>query len=82
MTTSEITDKIRDILCEQLALNPTEIDTSKTWEDHTADSLDEVEIIMAIEEEFSLDINDEDAERLAKLPVSEGLLWLATQLAQ
>ena len=82
MTTSEISDKIHDILSEQLGLNKPEIDPDKTWEDHTADSLDEVEIVMAIEKEFSLQIEDEDAERLAKMPINEGVLWIEAQLSQ
>jgi acyl carrier protein len=82
MNTSEITDKTRDILSEQLGADPAEFSTEKTWADYGADSLDEVEIVMAFEEEFGLDIGSEDSERLAKMPISEGILWLESQLAQ
>lgn len=79
MTTDEITNLtkqiVRDILCDE------EIDISKTFADYGADSLDEVEIIMDFEETFDLDIDDEDAERLAKLPIKETITWLENKLA-
>lgn len=82
MTTAEITDKIKAILCEFLGTEHTEFSIEKTWADLGADSLDEVEIVMDVEEEFGIDIDDEDAERLAKMPIAEGILWLEAQLAQ
>ena len=56
-------EKIRDIIAEQLDVNPEAI-TMETdlMKDLEADSLDAVEIIMAIEEEFDLEIPDEKAE--------------------
>lgn len=82
MSTSEITDRIRDILIEQLGTDPAEFSPEKEWRDYGADSLDILEITITIEEETGLDINDEDAERLGELPVSETILWLEKQLAQ
>lgn len=82
MSTFEITDKIRDILIEQLGTDPAEFNPGKVWYDYGADSLDIVEITMAVEDEFGLDIGDEDAERLGELPVSETIIWLESQLAQ
>lgn len=79
MTTDEITKWTKQIVQEQL--NPESIDLSKTFADHGADSLDEVEIIMDFEETFDLDIDDEDAERLAKLPIKETIAWLENKLA-
>ena len=81
MTTSELTEITSRILTEQLGMDPAEFSTDKTWSDYGADSLDEVEIVMAFEEEFDITIDDEPAERFAKLPISEGIEWLATQIA-
>ena len=57
-------EKIRDIIVEQLGIDQDEItmETSIT-KDLDADSLDAVEIIMAIEDEFDIEIPDEDAEQ-------------------
>ena len=57
-------DKIRDIIVEQLSVDESAVtmDTN-LLKDLEADSLDAVEIIMAIEEEFMLEIPDEDAEK-------------------
>ena len=59
-----ILDKIKDIIAEQLHIDGSliGIDTN-LMEDLEADSLDSVEIIMAVEEEFDLAIPDEDAEK-------------------
>lgn len=58
-------EKIRDILTEQLGLNAADITpASRIREDLGADSLDVVEIIMNIEEEFATDIPDASAEQL------------------
>lgn len=61
MTTFE---KIREIIMEQLSVDESmvTIDTN-LMKDLEADSLDAVEIIMAIEEEFGIEIPDEDAEK-------------------
>lgn len=57
-------DKIRDIIVEQLAVDESAVtmDTN-LMKDLEADSLDAVEIIMAIEDEFGFEIPDEDAEK-------------------
>lgn len=58
-------DKIRDIIVEQLNADSSMVtpDTN-LMKDLEADSLDAVEIIMAIEEEFGIEIPDEDAEKI------------------
>ena len=58
-------DKIRDIIVEQLNADESMV-TPETnlMKDLEADSLDAVEIIMAIEEEFGIEIPDEDAEKI------------------
>ncbi|MBR5229686.1 MAG: acyl carrier protein [Firmicutes bacterium] len=59
-----IFDKIKDIIVEQLQVEESEI-TMETnlMKDLSADSLDAVEIIMAIEDEYGIEIPDEDAEK-------------------
>ena len=59
-----IFDKIREIIVEQLGVDESAV-TSETslMKDLEADSLDAVEIIMAIEDEFEIEIPDEDAEK-------------------
>jgi acyl carrier protein len=65
MTDISIEEKVKDIIVEQLGVNPEQITPSASFiEDLGADSLDTVELVMAFEEEFSVDVPDEDAERL------------------
>ncbi len=63
-----IFDKIKEIIIEQLGVEESEIqqDTSLT-KDLEADSLDAVEIIMAIEEEYGIEIPDEEAEKFTNI---------------
>jgi len=63
-----IFEKVREIIAEQLGVDKEEItmETNLT-KDLEADSLDAVEIIMAIESEFSLDIPDEQAEQFMQV---------------
>jgi len=57
--------KIKDIIVEQLGVDPERIKSEASFiDDLGADSLDIVELIMAMEEEFDLEIPDEDAEKL------------------
>ncbi len=59
------TQKIKSIIAEQLGVKSEEvIDNAKFVEDLGADSLDTVELVMALEEEFGVEIPDEDAEKL------------------
>ena len=63
---AEIKDKVVDIVVEELALDPDEVTADASFiEDLGADSLDVVELVMAFEEEFDLEIPDEDAEEIA-----------------
>jgi len=59
-------DKIRQIIADQLGVKKEEVtDNAKFVDDLGADSLDTVELVMALEEEFGVEIPDEDAEKLA-----------------
>ena len=65
MSEKTIVDKVRDIIVEQLGVNPEQVtETASFIEDLGADSLDTVELVMAFEEEFSVEVPDEDAEKL------------------
>ena len=58
-------DKIVEIIADQLGIDSSVIDgSSKVMEDLGADSLDQVELVMALEEAFGADIPDEEAENL------------------
>ena len=60
-----VEQKVIDIIVEQLKVSPEEVTLEASFiEDLGADSLDLVELIMAMEEEFSLEISDEDAEKI------------------
>ena len=62
---SEIEVKVKEIIVEQLSVNADDVvPAAKFIEDLGADSLDQVELVMALEEEFDLDIPDEEAEKL------------------
>ena len=61
----EIQEKIVKIISEQLGKDESEISMSSNFiEDLDADSLDTVELVMALEEEFEIDIPDEAAEKI------------------
>lgn len=59
-------DKVRQIVAEQLGVDVNEVTPDASFvDDLGADSLDTVELVMALEEEFGLEIPDEDAEKIA-----------------
>jgi len=59
-------DDVKEVVVEQLNVNPDEVkEESKFVEDLGADSLDVVELVMALEEKFDIEIPDEDAEKIA-----------------
>ncbi len=59
-------DKIRDIIVENLDVDADEVKLETSLKDDLgADSLDAVEIVMAVEEEFGIEIPDEDAQKIA-----------------
>ena len=64
--TKPVEERVKEIICEQLGVESDEVTpAAKFIEDLGADSLDTVELVMAFEEEFNLEIPDEDAEKIA-----------------
>ena len=62
---SEVGQKVKSIIAEQLGVKIEEVtDTASFVDDLGADSLDTVELVMALEEEFGIEIPDEDAEKI------------------
>ncbi|MBA4149058.1 MAG: acyl carrier protein [Verrucomicrobia bacterium] len=65
MAEKTIEQRVKDIIVEQLGVNPDQVTPdAKFIEDLGADSLDTVELVMALEEEFGNEIPDEQAEKL------------------
>ena len=58
-------EKVKEIIVEQLGVDPSEVTPEASFiDDLGADSLDTVELVMAFEEEFGIEIPDEEAEKL------------------
>ena len=65
MADKPIDQRVKDIIVEQLGVKPDQVaPEAKFIEDLGADSLDTVELIMALEEEFGIEVPDEQAEKL------------------
>ena len=65
---AEYEKKVKDIIVEQLGVDAEQvIPGAKFVDDLSADSLDTVELVMALEEEFSIEIPDEDAEKIVSV---------------
>ncbi len=65
---AEIEKKVKDIIVEQLGVDAAQVtESAKFVDDLSADSLDTVELVMALEEEFSIEIPDDDAEKIASV---------------
>jgi len=61
-------DRLKKLIVEQLGVDEEEVQPQASFvEDLNADSLDLVELIMSLEEEFGMDISDEDAEKIQKV---------------
>ena len=59
-------DRVKEIIVEQLGVDADQVTSDASFvDDLGADSLDTVELVMALEEEFDIEIPDEDAEKIA-----------------
>ena len=65
---ASVEEKVKHIIVEQLGVDEDEVKPEASFvDDLGADSLDVVELVMALEEEFGLEISDEDAEKLSSV---------------
>ena len=65
---ASVEEKVKHIIVEQLGVDAEEVKAEASFvDDLGADSLDVVELVMALEEEFGLEISDEDAEKLSSV---------------
>ena len=65
---ASIEDRVRDLVVEQLGVSEDQVNSQASFiDDLGADSLDTVELVMAFEEEFGIDIPDEDAEKMSSV---------------
>ena len=61
-----VEEKVKEIIVDQLGVDEKQVNSEASFiDDLGADSLDTVELVMALEEEFDLEIPDEDAEKIA-----------------
>jgi len=78
---SDVADKVKAIICDQLMVDAEEVNDDASFvEDLGADSLDTVELIMEFEDEFGIEISDEQAEKIST--VSEAVAYLEKLLAE
>jgi acyl carrier protein len=76
MSKEEIMAKLKPVIAEQLGVDESEVtETASFTEDLNADSLDLVELIMSLEEQFGLQISDEDAEKLTTVGESVDYIY-------
>ena len=75
-----VNERIKAIIAEQLGVKPEEVTPQTSFiDDLGADSLDTVELIMALEEEFSVEIPDEDAEKMTT--VGDAIKYIESKTA-
>ncbi len=76
-----IESRVKEIIVEQLGVNESEVTReAKFVDDLGADSLDLVELVMALEEEYNIEISDEDAEKI--LTVGDAMDYIQAHAAQ
>jgi acyl carrier protein len=76
---SNIEERVKKIVCEQLGVKEEEVTTESSFvNDLGADSLDTVELVMALEEEFETEIPDEDAEKITT--VQQAIAYIEANL--
>lgn len=70
-----VEEKVKNIIVEQLGVDEDEVTAEASFTDDLgADSLDIVELVMAFEEEFSIEIPDEDAEKISRVKDAVGYI--------
>ncbi len=75
----EIFDRVKKVVVEKLNVDANEVTPDAAFmDDLGADSLDLVELVMALEEEFEVEIDDEDAEKIRK--VSDAVSYIQSKL--
>ena len=75
-----VEERIKKIIAEQLGVKEEEVKPESAFiDDLGADSLDTVELIMSLEEEFNIEIPDDDAEKMIK--VSDVISYIKTKVA-
>jgi acyl carrier protein len=78
---SDVDEKVKDIIVEELGVEREKLtDAASFMEDLGADSLDTVELVMAFEKEFDIDIPDEEAEKLRT--VGDALKYIHEKLGK
>lgn len=78
---SSIEQRVKEIIIEQLGVDPEQVTNEASFvDDLGADSLDTVELVMALEEEFGLEIPDEDAEKIST--VNEAVEYIEKNLPE
>ncbi|HEY7026462.1 MAG TPA: acyl carrier protein [Gemmatimonadales bacterium] len=78
---SNVEDKVKDIIVEELGVEREKLTSEASFmEDLGADSLDTVELVMAFEKEFDIDIPDEEAEKLRT--VGDALKYLHEKIGK
>ena len=81
MERDELLKKVRAIVSDKLSISEEQVTEAASFiEDLGADSLDTVELVMALEDEFSLDIPDEEAEKLTT--VGKALDYILTRVSK
>jgi len=78
---ASIEERVIKIICEQLDVDPKDVTPESSFvDDLGADSLDQVELIMAMEEEFGISISDEEAQKITK--VSDAIAYVKKALGE
>mgnify|MGYP000641156190 FL=1 len=76
---SNVEERVKKLICEQLGVKEEEVGSDASFvEDLGADSLDTVELVMALEEEFETEIPDEEAEKITT--VHEAIQYIESNL--